>query len=243
MSKARGKPINTVAFGYGDVRLGGFMGLVLGFPGVLLAIFLGVLLGGLGGFLYWFLRAIILRRYSLFTAIPYGPFLVAGAMAMLFFGPEITRWWMGVDRPSTHLDIFPPAGVLLPPISRWGKTMLKTHNCGDLRATHADPAQAVTLAGWVHRYRTHGGVIFVDLRDRSGLVQVTFRQDTAPDAFAVAEQVRNEWVIQVQGTVPAPPAGPGEPRHAHRRGRGGGQRCGRPQPVQDAPLLHQRRGR
>jgi leader peptidase (prepilin peptidase)/N-methyltransferase len=95
MSKARGKPINAVAFGYGDVRLGGFMGLALGFPDVLLALFLGVLLGGVVGFLYWFLRAIILRRYSLFTAIPYGPFLVAGTMAMLFFGPEITRWWIG----------------------------------------------------------------------------------------------------------------------------------------------------
>jgi len=95
MSKARGKPINTVAFGYGDVRLGGFMGLVLGFPDVLLALFLGVLLGGMGGSLYWFFQAIIRRSYSLFTPIPYGPFLVAGTMAMLFFGPEIARWWMG----------------------------------------------------------------------------------------------------------------------------------------------------
>ena len=85
--------------------------------------------------------------------------------------------------------------------------MLKTHNCGDLCATHAEQAQAVTLAGWVHRYRTHGGVLFVDLRDRSGIVQVTFRQDMAPDAFAVAEQVRNEWVIQVQGTVQRRPPG------------------------------------
>jgi leader peptidase (prepilin peptidase)/N-methyltransferase len=95
MSKARGKPINAVAFGFGDVRLGGFIGLVIGFPPILLALFLGVLLGGVVGFIYWFLRAIILRRYSLFTPIPYGPFLVAGAMAMMFFGPEITRWWMG----------------------------------------------------------------------------------------------------------------------------------------------------
>jgi len=95
MSRARGKPINAVAFGFGDVRLGGFMGLVLGFPGILLALFLGVLLGGLGGFLYWFFQAVVKRRYSLFTPIPYGPFLVAGAMAMLFFGPEITQWWMG----------------------------------------------------------------------------------------------------------------------------------------------------
>lgn len=95
LSKARGKDINAVAFGFGDVRLGGFMGLVLGLPDVFMAIFLAFLLGGLGGLVYWFLRAVILRRYSVFTAIPYGPFLVAGAMAMMFYGPEIANWWMG----------------------------------------------------------------------------------------------------------------------------------------------------
>jgi leader peptidase (prepilin peptidase)/N-methyltransferase len=95
LSKARGKPINAVAFGFGDVRLGGFIGFVLGFPSVLLALFLAILLGGVVGFLYWFIRAVILRRYSLFTAIPYGPFLVIGAMAMMLFGSEITRWWLG----------------------------------------------------------------------------------------------------------------------------------------------------
>jgi len=95
LSKARGKPVNAVAFGFGDVRLGGFIGSVLGFPSVLLALFLAVLLGGVVGFLYWFIRAVILRRYSLFTAIPYGPFLVVGAMAMMLFGPEITLWLLG----------------------------------------------------------------------------------------------------------------------------------------------------
>jgi aspartyl-tRNA synthetase len=83
--------------------------------------------------------------------------------------------------------------------------MLKTHNCGELRASHA--GQTVILAGWVHRYRTHGGVIFIDLRDRSGLVQVTLNQERSPDAFAIAEQVRNEWVIQVHGVVQRRPAG------------------------------------
>lgn len=86
MSHARGKDINAVAFGFGDVRLGGFLGLVLGFPLVLNAIFYAILLGGLAGLLYWLVRAVILRNYSLFTAIPYGPFLVAGGMAMMFFG-------------------------------------------------------------------------------------------------------------------------------------------------------------
>jgi len=83
LSKIRGKPINAVAFGFGDVRLGGFIGLVLGFPDVLTALLLAILLGGLGGLLFWFVRAVILRRYSLFTAIPYGPFLVLGAMLVM----------------------------------------------------------------------------------------------------------------------------------------------------------------
>ncbi len=86
MSRVRGKPVNAIAFGFGDVRLGGFIGLVLGFPDVLEAIFLAILLGGLGGLLYWFVQAIIVRRYSMFTAIPYGPFLVAGAMVVMFRG-------------------------------------------------------------------------------------------------------------------------------------------------------------
>ena len=85
MSKIRGKQIHAVAFGFGDVRLGGFIGLVLGFPDVLRAILYAILLGGLGGILYWFVSAVILRRYSLFTAIPYGPFLILGAMFVLFF--------------------------------------------------------------------------------------------------------------------------------------------------------------
>jgi leader peptidase (prepilin peptidase)/N-methyltransferase len=89
MSKVRGKPINAVAFGFGDVRLGGFIGLVLGFPLVFNAIFIAILLGGLAGLLYWFVGTVILRRYSLFTAIPYGPFLVIGAMIFMFFGPQV----------------------------------------------------------------------------------------------------------------------------------------------------------
>lgn len=86
MSRARGEPIEEVAFGFGDVRLGGFIGLVLGFPLVLNAIFVAILLGGLGGLLVWFVRAVILRQYSLFTPIAYGPFLIIGAMVFMFFG-------------------------------------------------------------------------------------------------------------------------------------------------------------
>jgi aspartyl-tRNA synthetase len=83
--------------------------------------------------------------------------------------------------------------------------MLKTHNCGELSSEHV--GQEVRLAGWVHRYRSHGGVLFVNLRDRSGIVQVTFDQATAAEAFAVADQARSEWVLQVQGTVRRRPPG------------------------------------
>ncbi|MEJ2209331.1 MAG: A24 family peptidase [Anaerolineae bacterium] len=87
MERTRGKDINTEAFGYGDVRLGVFIGLMVGFPGVLSAIFYAILLGGLVGTIYWFIQAVIRRSYSLFTPIPYGPFLVIGASIILFFGP------------------------------------------------------------------------------------------------------------------------------------------------------------
>jgi len=87
--------------------------------------------------------------------------------------------------------------------------MLKTHNCGELRAEHA--GQQVTLAGWVDRYRSHGGVLFINLRDRSGQVQVTFNQESAPDAHAVADQARAEWVLQVMGVARDRPSGTENP--------------------------------
>jgi len=77
--------------------------------------------------------------------------------------------------------------------------LLKTIDCGDLRAEHA--GQEVTLAGWVDRRRDHGGLIFIDLRDRSGVVQVVFDPESALDAHAIAERLRNEWVVQVVGRV------------------------------------------
>ena len=87
--------------------------------------------------------------------------------------------------------------------------MLKTHNCGELDIRHI--GQQVTLAGWVHRHRSHGGVLFINLRDRSGMVQVTFDQEAAPQAHAVADQVRIEWVLQIHGTVRRRPAGTANP--------------------------------
>jgi aspartyl-tRNA synthetase len=76
--------------------------------------------------------------------------------------------------------------------------------CGELNTTHLD--QEVTLCGWVHRRRDHGGVIFVDLRDHSGLVQVVFDPDT-PEVFATAERLRNEYVLRVRGRVRDRPEG------------------------------------
>ncbi|MFA7249039.1 MAG: aspartate--tRNA ligase [Dehalococcoidia bacterium] len=77
--------------------------------------------------------------------------------------------------------------------------MLKTHRCGDLRAEHA--GERVTVAGWVHRRRDHGGLLFIDLRDSSGIVQVVFRPQDAPQAAAIAEGVRSEYVVRIHGEV------------------------------------------
>ena len=77
--------------------------------------------------------------------------------------------------------------------------MLKTHGCGTLRAAHA--GESVELAGWVHRRRDHGQLIFIDLRDRDGIVQVVVRPDDYPEAYATANDVRGEFVLRVAGDV------------------------------------------
>ena len=79
--------------------------------------------------------------------------------------------------------------------------MLKSHRCGELRA--GDAGARVRLAGWVHRRRDHGGLVFLDLRDESGLVQVVCHPGSAPEAHAAASTVRAEWVIAVEGEVSA----------------------------------------
>ena len=83
--------------------------------------------------------------------------------------------------------------------------MLKTHNCGELRPEHA--GQQITLAGWVHRRRDQGGLIFLDLRDRWGITQIVVDQQSMPDAHSVADSTRLEYVIQVTGDVRQRPAG------------------------------------
>ena len=87
--------------------------------------------------------------------------------------------------------------------------MLRSADCGALRIEDVDSRP--TLAGWVRRRRDHGGIIFVDLRDRSGLVQVVFNPDLFPEAYRVADQLRTEWVIQVKGLVRRRPAGSENP--------------------------------
>ena len=87
--------------------------------------------------------------------------------------------------------------------------MLKTHVCGELRAEHA--GEPVTLAGWVHRRRDHGGLIFIDLRDSTGLVQVVFHPEQAPAASAVASEVRSEYVLRIHGEVTLRRAGTENP--------------------------------
>jgi aspartyl-tRNA synthetase len=85
---------------------------------------------------------------------------------------------------------------------------MRTHYCGEVDEHLV--GSTVSVAGWVHRRRDHGGVIFVDLRDRDGLLQVVFDPDAAA-VFAEAERVRNEWVLRVKGTVRPRPAGTANP--------------------------------
>lgn len=81
----------------------------------------------------------------------------------------------------------------------------RTHFCGELRRAQAQ--QPVILMGWVHRRRDHGGLIFIDLRDREGIVQVVFNPQVAAEAHAKASRLRNEYVVAVTGTVIERPPG------------------------------------
>src|SRR5262245_4297958 len=92
--------------------------------------------------------------------------------------------------------IEPSPGVVLEDLGGWRRT----HTCGEL--TRAQSTIPATLMGWVHRVRDHGGVIFVDLRDRHGLTQVVFRPEIGgPELVARAGQLGHEWVIAVRGAV------------------------------------------
>jgi len=81
---------------------------------------------------------------------------------------------------------------------------MRSHKCGEINTAHL--GEIIDLCGWVHRRRDHGGVIFIDLRDRAGLVQIVFDPDS-PETFAMAESVRSEYVLKVQGVVRNRPEG------------------------------------
>jgi len=90
--------------------------------------------------------------------------------------------------------------------------LLKSHSCGELTEKHV--GQTVTLAGWVHRRRDHGGMAFIDLRDSAGIVQVVFNPRISEKAYCIADSLRNEYVIQVTGEVVPRPAGTQNPKLA-----------------------------
>src|SRR3954464_655047 len=92
-----------------------------------------------------------------------------------------------------------------PPFSFYQcRDSMRSHYCGQVNKSLV--GQEVTVAGWVHRRRDHGGVIFADLRDREGLLQVVFDPDNQAQ-FAEAEKLRNEFVVKVRGLVRERPAG------------------------------------
>ncbi|MGF1678351.1 MAG: aspartate--tRNA ligase [Candidatus Methylacidiphilales bacterium] len=88
--------------------------------------------------------------------------------------------------------------------------MKRTHHCNELRASHC--GQTVTLTGWVDSWRDHGGVIFIDLRDREGLTQIVFNPESAPEVAATAHALRSEFVIEISGDVVPRLAGSENPR-------------------------------
>ena len=87
--------------------------------------------------------------------------------------------------------------------------MFKANSCGELTAKHI--GERVTLAGWVHRRRDHGGLVFIDLRDRAGLVQVVFNPEVSGEGHEVATRLRHEYVLQVTGEVAKRPQGTENP--------------------------------
>lgn len=90
------------------------------------------------------------------------------------------------------------------------RTALRTHYCGELRKEHI--GQVVTIAGWVNRRRDHGGLIFIDLRDREGVVQTVFNPAVSPANHAIAAELRSEYVVRVKGSVGRRPTGTENPK-------------------------------
>ncbi len=94
VGRMRGQPISEVAFGFGDVTLNTFIGLIVRAPEIVFSMVIGFLLGGIAAILVLVVQGLLRRRYRLFTAIPYGPFLILGGMTMLYFGPQFMNWYL-----------------------------------------------------------------------------------------------------------------------------------------------------
>src|SRR2546423_13451390 len=90
--------------------------------------------------------------------------------------------------------------------------MKRSMMCGEVRADHV--GQTVVLQGWVHTVRDHGGLIFTDLRDRAGIVQVVVNPAANPDAFQVASELHDEYVVEIAGSVERRQTGSENPRIA-----------------------------
>src|SRR5262249_33937011 len=92
---------------------------------------------------------------------------------------------------------------------RQEKPIMRSYYCGEVTEKHI--GQTISLYGWVHRRRDHGGVIFVDLRDREGVVQIVFDPTLDSQVFKLAERLRNEFVLAITGKVRARPEGLANP--------------------------------
>jgi leader peptidase (prepilin peptidase)/N-methyltransferase len=96
IGKRRGEPLPGPAFGFGDVTLSAFLGLVVGVPDIIFAIVIGICAGFVAAMLYLIARGLVQREHKMFTAfIPYGPFLILGGAVMLYFGQEFMAWYTG----------------------------------------------------------------------------------------------------------------------------------------------------
>ncbi len=118
------------------------------------------------------------------------------------------------------------------------ESMKRTATCGELDASGI--GRQVTLNGWVHRVRDHGGIKFIDLRDRYGLTQVVVDADASAELKEAAAELKHEYTVAVEGTVRPRPANMVNPQHAHRPDRGPGPAPGRAGPLRD-PALPDRR--
>ncbi len=117
--------------------------------------------------------------------------------------------------------------------------MIRTHTCGELRAEHV--GREVTLCGWVDSYRDHGGVLFVDLRDRYGKTQVVFAPEGGAETSASSpESLRSEFVVAVTGKVARRPEGTVNPKLATGEIEVRAARAGDPQQEPDAAVSARR---